>query len=148
MVISMNLPKIIEPEIPDPKTTHSRVAILWGREDLLAQAVSLLLESGKTWQVLRIPGGQDIERLIQKIKNVKPDVVILCQERLDDDISLPIRLIQGQLCQRVVIVELESNQIQVYSQQNIIVQGASDLLSIIESGIFPDRTPEKEVKRT
>jgi len=127
---------------------HTRKAILWGQVDVLAQAVSQFLAASMNWDVIRVPTEEGIENLIREIRRMRPNVVILCQERAVDDVSLPIRLIQEQLCPRVVTVELESNLIQVYSKQNLIVQGASDLLSIVESGIFSDCIPEKEVKQT
>lgn len=127
---------------------RSRKAILWGWDDLLTRAVGHSLEASMIWDVIRVPTEAGVEILVSETGRVGPDVVILCQERVEDDTSLPIRLIQEQFCPRVVIVELESNQIQVYSKQNVIVQGANDLLFIIDSGIFPDCTDGKEVGST
>ncbi len=132
----------------DAGIIRSRKAILWGQVDVLAQAVSQFLTASVNWDVIRVPIEAGIEGLLMEMKREHPDVVILCQERTEDDASLPIRLIQEQHCPRVVTVELESNQIQVYSKQNIIVQGASDLLSIIETSNFPDCTHAKEVGST
>ena len=129
-------------------TTKSRKAILWGRVDVLVQAVGQFLKANMTWDVTRVSTESGIEGLLKEIRLAHPNVVILCQERTDDDSSLPIRLIQEQLCSRVVTIELISNQIQVYSKQIGIVQGKSDLLSIIERGVFPDCTHEEEVEST
>ena len=135
----------IEPEKPDPKPTQTRKAVLWGQEDLLSRAVSLLLESGMTWEVLRVQGDGNVERLIQKIKKVNPDVVILCQERANGDSILPLRVINEQLCPKVVTLNLENNLMQVYSRQNIIIQGVTDLLSIIDPEYRSNCTPGREV---
>lgn len=124
---------------------RSRKAILWGRVDVLAQAVEQFMEASMTWDVVRFPIDAGVENLVRETKRINPDVVILCQERMSDDRSLPIRLIQEQLCLRVVTVELESNLMQVYSKQNVFVQGASDFLSILDSGPFSDCTLGKEV---
>ena len=142
----MKLTEMIEPEKPDPKPTHSRRAVLWGQENLLSQAVSLLLESGMTWDVLRVPGDGNVERLIRKIKKVNPDVVILCQERVNGDSILPLRVIDEQLCLKVITLNLENNLIQVYSRQNIIIQGVTDLLSIIDPEYPSNCTLGREVR--
>lgn len=156
-VILFNLQKLIKMDVIGMVETigkthtepiRNKKAVLWGQVDVLAQAIGQFLEASMIWDVTRIPTEAGAEILVRETRRVNPDIVILCQERVDDDASLPIRLIQGQPCCRVVTVELESNQIQVYSKQNVIVQGASDLLSIIESGIFPDCTHAKEVGST
>ena len=128
------------------ETAKSQKAIIWGQVDVLIQAVGQFLIANMAWDVIRVPSKSGIEDFIKEIRQANPNVVILCQESMDDDPFLPIRLIQEKLCPRVVIIELISNQIQVYSNQTGIVQGASDLFSIFESGIFPDCTHEKEVK--
>ena len=149
ILINMSINIMVEPiGNTDAGIIRSRKAILWGQVDVLAQAVSQFLTASMNWDVIRVPIEAGIEGLLMEMKREHPDVVILCQERTEDDASLPIRLIQEQHCPRVVTVELESNQIQVYSKQNIIVQGASDLLSIIETSNFPDCTHAKEVGST
>ena len=149
ILIKMSINIMVEPVgNTDAGTIHSRKAILWGQVDVLTRAVGQFLEASMIWDVIRVPTEAGVEILVSETRRVGPDVVILCQERVEDDTSLPIRLIQEKNCPRVVTVELESNQIQVYSKQNVIVQGANDLLSIIDSGIFPDCTDGKEVGST
>jgi hypothetical protein len=131
------------------ETARSRKAIVWGQVDVLAQAVrQFLMDANATWDVIRVPIESGIETLVKESKRLHPDVVILCQESMDDDPFLPIRLIEEQLCPRVVTIEILSNHIQVYSRQLGVVQGASDFLSIVENGIFPDCTHGKEVDPT
>ena len=125
---------------------HSQKAILWGQVDVLAQAVSAFLQKSIIWDVIQIQGDEGIEKLIEVTKQVNPDVVILCQEKMGDHASLPIQLIQEQLCLKVVIVGLESNLMQVYSKHNIIFKGDSDFLSIVGTGIFSNCTSGKEVE--
>lgn len=125
-----------------------RKAVLWGRDDLLAQAVGLFLESERIWDVIRVSSDGGVEHLVEEVKRKNPDVVILCQERIDDDPTLPVRLIQEQLCLKVISVGLESNLMQVHSKHSVIVRGISDLLSIAESGYFSKIAQEKEVRHT
>ncbi|HKI52794.1 MAG TPA: hypothetical protein VJ987_01620, partial [Anaerolineales bacterium] len=77
---------------------------------------------------------------------IKPEVVILCEDKIDEKSALPSLLINEQHCLRVVTVGLESNLMQVYSKHNVVLQGASELLSIVESGNFPTCTSGKEVE--
>lgn len=128
----------------DSPPAHTRKAILWGREDLLAQAVSLFLEAERLWDVIRVPSSGGVDNLVEEVKRTSPDVVILCQERVDEDPSLPVRLIQEQLCLKVITVGLESNLMQVHSKHSVIVKGTSDLLSVVESGYFSKISQEQE----
>lgn len=141
----MDLNKLIQPEKPDMKRVLTRKAILWGRDDLLSKAVSLFLEKSTTWNVVRMFNVSNIEKLIRKIEVVKPDVVILCQAQENSDGALPLRLINERFCPKVVTVNMENNLVQVYSKQDVIIQGAPDLMSVIEAGIIFDCSPIKEV---
>ncbi|NJC94861.1 MAG: hypothetical protein FIB03_00755 [Anaerolineae bacterium] len=141
----MNFNALIEPERPDPEARLTRRAVLWGREDMLSQSVSLFLEIGKIWEVVRVSNDGDIGSLTRKIKAVRPEVVILCMDRVNGDSSLPLRLINERLCFRVVTLSLENNVAQVYSKQNLIIRGVRDLLSIIEPENSSNCTPGKEV---
>lgn len=146
MVFNMNFNALIEPEKPDPEARLTRKAVLWGREDMLSQSVSLFLEIGKTWEVIRVSSDGDIENLTRKIKAVRPEVVILCLDRVNGDYSLPLHLINERLCFKVVTLSLENNVAQVYSKQNLIIQGVRDLLSIIEPENSSNCTPGKEAE--
>lgn len=145
MVANMNLNELIEPEKPDPEPARTRKAVLWGREDLLSRAISLFLEARMSWDVIRVSSSGNVDSLLQKIEGVKPDVVILCQETVDGDSALPLRVLNEQHCRKVVTLSLENNLMQVYSKQKIMIQGVADLLSVVETGIFLDRTLGKEV---
>lgn len=134
----MNLNELIQPEKPNPEPTHFRIAVLWGQEDLLAQAVGLLLESNTSWKVVRVSSADGIEKLTQKIRNVSPDVVILCQDKFDANSVLPAQLIHEQLCRKVVTVGLENNLMQIYSKHDVTISGVSDLMSVIETNHFLD----------
>lgn len=137
---------MIEPSgAVDMESTSPRKIILWGGDDLLSQAVDLFLHESQSWDVTRLSSDRDVENLIQETHRINPEVVVLCREKVDEDSALPLRLINEQVCLRVVTVGLESNLMQVYSKHNVLLQGASELLSIVESGNFPVCTSEKEV---
>ena len=129
----------------DMESTSPRKIILWGRDDLLSQAVDFFLHTSQSWDVTRLSSDSGVEKLIQETQRVNPEVVVLCRDKVDEDASLPLRLINEQVCLRVVTVGLESNLMQVYSKHNVMLQGASELLSIVESCNFPICTSGEEV---
>jgi len=128
----VNIAELIGP-IEDSNPSRPRKAILWGREDLLVKAVELFLDARADWEVIRVSSNTGVDDLVQQIKRVKPDVVILCQGRDASDSALPMQLIQDQDCIKVVSVSLESNFMQVYSKYSVLVHNVSDLLSVIET---------------
>jgi hypothetical protein len=131
----------------DEKPTRTQKAILWGQDDLLAQAVALLLTQSMTWDVTRISSENGADDLFEGTRQIHPDVVILCVDTVREiDSLMPLWLINEQLCSKVIAVGLESNLMQVYSKQDVILQGATDLLSIIETRNSSICTPEEEVK--
>ena len=128
----------------DMESTSPRKIILWGSDDLLSQAVDLFLQTSQSLNVIRLSSEIGVEKLMRETQRINPDVVVLCRDKVDDDSSLPLRLINEQACLRVVTVGLESNLMQVYSKHNVILQGASELLSIVDSGNLPTCTSEDE----
>lgn len=142
----MNLNELIEPEKLNMGSIHPRKAVLWGGEDLLSQAVGKFLEVGNTWEVIKLSNDGDLDNLLRMIHLMNPEVVILCQDRINHDSSLPLRLINERLCLRVVTLNLENNSVQVYSKRNLVIQGVEDLLSIIEPEKSSSCTPGKEAE--
>lgn len=141
----MDLIDLIGPiEDANPEPTASHKAILWGQDDLLARAVASFLEK-KAWEVTQVSSHECIEHLIQETRRIAPDVVIFCQYKSDEHAVLPWRLINEQLCLKVVTIGMDSNLLHIYSKQDVVLKGATDLLSILESGQFSDCTTEKEV---
>jgi hypothetical protein len=139
----MNLPDLIGPVEKSQPETNARRAIVWGQDNLLARAVSSFLKD-TIWEVFSIANDGNIETLIQEIKRLNPEVVFLCRYRVEEEDSvLPLRLIEQHPCLKVITLGLDSNLMQVYSKQKIILQGAADLLSILENG-NPNCTQEQE----
>jgi hypothetical protein len=130
----------------DFKLPMTRRAILWGPEILLAQAVEFFLEEDSVWDVKWVAFDSGIDRLFEELKQVNPELVILCSERADQDSTLALQLLNEQTHLKVVALDLESNQIQVYSKQNFVIQGVTDLLSIVNIGNLSDCTIGKEVR--
>ena len=143
-VYPMNLNDLLGPiENKDAGQSHARNAVIWGPDDLLAQAMEFFLKAEETWQVIRISADQSIEDLFEQIKKAQPDVIILHTGNCAGNTSLAAQLLQEYPNLRVVTTSLEDNQMQVYSKYSIRVRNASDLLSIIEDRYFSDNPVEK-----
>ena len=140
----MNLPDLIGPIVKtEPDHANSSKTVLLGRDDLLTQAVSSFLRSTQ-WDVTNIFNDGDADWLINEVRRIQPQVVILCRDGAGDS-TLALRLIDELPSLRVIVLGLDNNHMQVYSKQNILLRGASDLLFIIENGHFPNCLPGKEV---
>lgn len=143
----MNLPNMIGPiEDANPVLLGSHVAILWGLNDLLAQALSSFLQQME-WSIFRIQDDGDIENFFREMMRLHPEVVFLRQDKADNSF-LPWRLIDEKLCLKVITVCTESNVMQVYSKQDVLLQGASDLFSVIDQRHVSNDSTEKEVGLT
>ena len=127
------------------KSAFPRKVILWGGDDLLSHAVALFLQKSQIIDVIQVSRDVGVENLIETMQKITPEVIFLCLNTVDEYPTLPLRLINEQVCLQVVTVGLESNLMQVYSKHNIHLKGASELLSIVESGNFPICTSGKEV---
>jgi hypothetical protein len=139
----MDLPDLIGPILnTEPEAVSARRAIVWGRNDLLVQAVGSFL-MGRNWEITHVSGCQEVDVLLLETKRIHPEVVILCWEEPGES-ALAFRLIDEQACLKVITLGLDSNLMQVYSKQNVVLQEASDLLTILEQGNFSDCIPGKE----
>ena len=142
----MSLIDMVKPvENTEIEPIHIRKAVLWGEDDLLSQAIGLFLESNMTWEVIRVSRTENTSDLIEEVKRIDPEVVILRENKVGESSTLPLMLLNEQCCLKVLTVGLESNLMQVYSKQKVHLQGVADLLSIVETGNYSSCTPEKEV---
>ena len=139
----MNFTELLGP-IENSTPTHSRKAILWGSESLLVDSVELFLKAGAVWDVDKISPDCGVNYLIQQVKTVRPAVVVLCQDKEEIDTNILMELSQVHSCMKVVVISLESNLVQVYSRQHIIMRDVSDLLSVVDTGYFPNTQSSNE----
>jgi len=142
----MDFTELLGP-IENSTPTHSQRAVLWGPEILLMDSVELFLKAA-TWEVIKLSSECGVDHLLQRVNAVKPMVVILCQERDSNDFALLMRLARLQFCSKVVVVSLESNLVQIYGRQNLIMNDVSDLLSVVDHEYFPNIKPTEEVQAT
>ena len=130
-----------------------KTAILWGQDDLLAQAMEIFLTKEESWEMIRIPSDEGVCSLVEQVRRTRPDLVILYRGKFDDSDPFTkllqeqpeLRVIGEQPEIRVITVSLENNVMQVYTKHSVTVRNVSDLLSIIEDRNFSEYPIEKEV---
>ena len=124
-----------------------KTVILWGRNDLLTNAIEMIFRAGarEAWQVIKFPEAECISVLVEQVQKSKPDLVILYSSKPDDSSDPLMRLfeeqpelkvIADQPESRVITVSLENNVMQVYSKHSVTVRHASDLMSLIDDRNF------------
>lgn len=117
---------------------NAQTVILWGPDGLLAESVESFLKTGAHWEVLKISSEKEVDYLFQQMKCLKPEVVILCQEKDFYDTNLLLQIMQVQMCLKVVTLSMESNLMQVYSKHHVVMNEVSDLLSVVETNYLPN----------
>jgi len=126
-------------EVPEQGTSSTashvsdeKTAIVIGKENLLGYVVEQLLDSVKNWKTIRMTEDVDKKVSVTDIKNLNPEIVILCQKDQSIEIELLMRLLDECPGLKVVTVEMESNSIQVYSKQRVWIKNSAEFLSIVE----------------
>jgi hypothetical protein len=131
-----------------------KTAILWGQDDLLAEAMEKFLQNEEGWQVIRIPFRAGACSLAEQVQRARPELVIICHRSIGDGSDPLLKLtreqpelnaIAGQPELRVIAVSLANNVMQVYSKHTVTVRSVSDLLSVIEDRYSHPHSTEKEV---
>lgn len=110
----------------------TRKVIFWGREDLLGRSVEIFLSARDEWKMVRLYSGQNDEELMDVIDMEKPDVVLLYLDNAEDKRTLPMQLFQCFPGLKVIALDLESNEIEIYGKQKFCVSTISDLLFAME----------------
>ena len=128
------------------ESNRTRRVILWSRDDLLAWTIDQILESGSTWDVIRVSSTDVVEILLRETEMLNPEVVILCQEKGEDNSALPLNLIENHPGLRVVSIDMVSNLVQVYSKCSVVLQSVTDFLSIVNGSYLLKGKITKEVE--
>lgn len=102
--------------------------ILWGREDVLGQAVEMFLSSRKGWEVIRISDTMNTDMLFQAVSKIRPDVVILHEGDCFTRVNIPVRLTQENPGIKVIAVSLENNAMEIYNSRKLRVEEIESVL--------------------
>ncbi len=76
--------------------------------------------------------GLNNERLLDVVEIEQPDAVLLYLPNHDDKRILPMQLIQHYPGIKVVALDLESNEIEIYHRQKRCIHTIADLLSALD----------------
>lgn len=112
---------------------EAKTIVLLGQDDLLSSSVELLLGAQKGWNVVNIPSDNDLDALTRAMHEFNPDVVIIHQGYCTGNLNLPTDLFRNLPHVKVLTLSPKDNLIEIYSKQNVIVESASDLISMIEA---------------
>lgn len=120
--------------------THSKVCplqertvILWGQENILGSVVENLLDSLRNWKVIRISENNEESILIDDIKTLSPEIVIVYKsEQLIESQQL-LQLLDDCPGLKIITVSPESNSVQIYNKQRVWIKNSDEFLSIVES---------------
>src|SRR5512146_2619398 len=95
-------------QVCEEPADQSKMILVWGREDVLAKGFELFLTTNKKWEAVRFSDKHNENFIIQKVKDIHPDVVILYQGNNANQTDLPARLLQDRPELKVIIVSLEN----------------------------------------
>jgi hypothetical protein len=117
--------------------TDAKMIVIWGSENILNSSIQYLIANKAGWIVVSASNVEDFEALIHPVKNKLAEVVIIHQGDLDESCELPLQLLQGHSDLRVITISLESNVMDIYNKHSLLVNEASDLISVIENEFIP-----------
>jgi len=139
--------RVIANPFGGPNQMEPKKIVLWGQDDLLSSSVELFLTSQQGWDVLKISQEENFEALILEVEKVHPDVVIIQQGDHASNSYPLMKLIEDHPKLRVITVSLRNNMMEVYSKQNVLIESASDFISVINA---PNNhvDPEPQLNRT
>ena len=113
---------------------NPKVVVISRRESLLGRAVEYLTADETEWMIIRVSESQDLGDLVRKVEEANPDLVIISQDELEHDARLLARLNQDcPAVNKVILVSLSENLLEVYSKQKIQVKSVKDLFSEVEN---------------
>jgi hypothetical protein len=112
--------------------TTLKTIVVWDCEDILSPSIEHILGSRKDWNVVTISVHSGYEALRLAIWKLQPDFVIIRQEENKFSSNLPMQLLQDKPTLKVISVGMDSNLIEIFSNQKILIKEASDLISIID----------------
>lgn len=110
-----------------------KTIILWGNDDLLSTYVEHLLTNQKGWKVVNLTIGHKVDEVLRVMNKVNPHIVIIQMGDRPYNSSVPTILLQGHPDLQVVTLNLNNNLMEVYSKQDILINSADDLISVIEA---------------
>lgn len=112
-----------------------KTVILWGRDDVLSQAIEIFLAAKSEWEVITIRDKQTIDQFQKVVDDLHPKVIIINRgdnKSSDNEKDFPIHLIQKNMGIKVITMSLENNKAEVLNKQQVVIKEICDLLNTVE----------------
>jgi chemotaxis response regulator CheB len=110
---------------------------------LMGAGIEELLKHDAGIDVLGIAGG-DISELMQHVRKFRPNVIILHDQSPSSAITNILTQTGAQYPMRIVVVEPDDNQMQVYDRDRISVAQLRDLLDVVKIAFEPYQERRKD----
>lgn len=114
----------------------NETVLLWGNDDILITSIKNILGTAKNLEVVVMPENIEIDNLHQAIRRHKAESVIIHQDDPHLMSMISIRLLRDNPGLKLVTVNLDNNEVEIFSKVEIIIKAASDLISIVRNGSF------------
>jgi hypothetical protein len=114
------------------KIATPRTLILWGREDLLGEAVESILRADKDWRDIKVLGNPDVSALAREVENFKPEIVIINRGPCEESFPPLLQIIENLPEVKIITVNPDNNLVEVYNKQKVRIEDISDLLAVID----------------
>lgn len=113
--------------------TKPKTIVLWRGKDILSCSIKAILPIQKDWEFITISKLKDLENLFKTGETPQNDVVIILPRYSASLSKLPLQFLQDYPSIKVITLNLENNDVEVYRKQKINIHKASDLINVIES---------------
>jgi len=113
--------------------TMTKTIVLWGNNDLLSSYIEHFLTTQKDWTVINLSIEQKLETVIEVVDEVNPNIVIIQMGERTDASGAPTILLRDHPDLQVITLSLNNNLMEIYSKQDILIQSATDIISVIEA---------------
>lgn len=110
---------------------NSKTIIVLGREDVFSGALLLFLAQKETWKIVHFIQPHSLNQIISGVDTTQSDIVVIQQKSYAND-CLALEILQHFSQLKIVVVNLENNQVEVYSKQRVVAKKVSDLFALIE----------------
>jgi hypothetical protein len=114
--------------------TNDKCIVIWGNKDILSASIRNFLGVHEGWEVINISSLDELDHLIVKRNRTCPAIVVIVYQEKQFCLSkLHLHLLQDHAKIKLVLISLEHNMMEIYDKQNILIQQASDLFSVIKT---------------
>ena len=114
------------------KIATPRTVILWGRDDLLGEAVESILTADKDWRVIKVLGNPDVAALAREVQDLNPEIVIINRGPCEERFPPLLQIIETLPEVKIITVNPDNNLVEVYNKQKVRIEEVSDLLAVID----------------